>query len=768
MLRVPKFASLFEVVRIEPLSDSQQREIVEQEAGQLDLAVEPAARERLFQLCTTFSAFNHSPGPALDLLQKICDYRDQKLAIGEAADITPLFVEKVFAIHSGLPLFVVSQTESKSAAEIRDWFRERIIGQEAAIDAVVEMIAFYKARLHDKSKPIGTFLLVGPTGVGKTELARSLAEFFFGSERRMLRFDMSEFADYNSFEMLIGSQQTWPERPARLVDPVRLQPFQVLLFDELEKAHRNVQDLFLQLLDEGRLTTPRGETVNFRNTIIVATSNVGAIEGMTAPIGFGEQTQTYDRDKAQRAIELHFRPEFINRFQHVVLFHPLTREQAARIARIDLQSVLKREGIAGQNLIVDVHDDVIEHVLTVGFNPHYGGRGIKREIRRQVILPIATVLMERTLEPGTLIELGLHDGRIRVRVVDTPESRLSAVEKAPIRARTGERLSREGINERIAAARTGCERLAAEVGLTRLRDEMEEIDAQRKNYTFWHDPDEAARLLAQQTHRLETVSRIERLQDWTREIADAFEPRATRSNLSHLVESLVRFEAALAVARRELVSMGPDGYWDALVEIAPIGASSDARDFVFELYRDWAAYRRLEITMLLEPMRVDEPISIALRGHFAYGYLTREAGHHRLRRVRENSSVARVRIAPLSQRAEAVRFGEQRALKGTGQLGGKIRSRVAILGTRLVLQNARTLSENRELARDIAPSWPCEQNEMPPTVRRYDLSPFMVRDFGTSSDFTRKDILGTARFHELLCARIDGCAAGEKNDAAAN
>src|SRR5262249_19789379 len=204
------------------------------------------------------------------------------------------------------------------------------------------------------------------------------------------------FADYNSFEMLIGSQQGWPERPARLIDPVRLQPFQVLLFDELEKAHRNVQDLFLQLLDEGRLTTPRGETANFRNTIIVATSNVGSIEGMTVPIGFAEQTETYDRDKAQRAIELHFRPEFINRFHHVVLFHPLTREQAARIARLDLQSVLKREGIAGQNLIVDVHDDVIEHVLAVGFNPRYGGRGIKREIRRQVILPLATVLLERT------------------------------------------------------------------------------------------------------------------------------------------------------------------------------------------------------------------------------------------------------------------------------------------------------------------------------------------------------------------------------------
>src|SRR5262249_27947682 len=368
-----------------------------------------------------------------------------------------------------------------------------------------------------------------------------------------------------------------------------------LLFDELEKAHRNVQDLFLQLLDEGRLTTPRGETVNFRNTIIVATSNVGAFEGMTTPIGFGEQTESYDRDKAQRAIEQSFRPEFINRFQHVVLFHPLTREQAARIARIDLQSVLKREGIAGQNLIVDVHDDVIEHVLAVGFNPRYGGRGIKREIRRQVILPIATVLMERTLEPGTLIEVGLDDARVRVRVADTPESARSAADKAPIRARTGERLPREAIKGRIAAAQAACEALATEAGLERVRAASEAVDSSRKDYTFWHDPDEAARVLAQQTHRLETVARIERLQDWLRELAGAFAPRATRTDLTHLVDSLVRLEAALAVARRELVSMGPDGYWDALVEIAPGGGVGGPPPFVVRASRQRGEIRRARL-----------------------------------------------------------------------------------------------------------------------------------------------------------------------------
>jgi ATP-dependent Clp protease ATP-binding subunit ClpC len=760
MHRLAKFVSLFEVVRIEPLSAQEMRAIVQQEAADIGLAIGTEAQERLFELCQTFHAANAGPGTALDLLHKLRDYRDQKLAVGEATDITPLFVEKVFAIHSGLPLFVVSKSESKSASQIRDWFRERIVGQENAIEAVVEMIAFYKARLHDTGKPVGSFLFVGPTGVGKTELARTLAEFFFGSDRRLLRFDMSEFSDFHSFEMLVGTQVA-PERPARLIDPVRVQPFQVLLFDELEKAHRNIQDLFLQLLDEGRLTTPRGETVSFRNTIIIATSNVGAFEGMTTGIGFGDKGERYDADKALAAVEAHFRPEFLNRFQHVVLFHPLTREQAARIARADLQATLKREGITGRNLIVDVHDELIDHVLAVGFNPRYGGRGIKREIRRQVILPIATLLMERTLEPGSLIDVGLHEGRVRARVADPPDSRRAKAEKAPVRTRSGDRLTREAARQRAHAARAACEALGCAAEIDRLRDEVEEIDRTRRDHGFWSDLSEAAGTLAQQTRALEAVTRIERLQETAQELVATFDTALTRAQLAHFSDRLVELEAAIAVARREIVTMGADGHADALVEIAPVGTQPHARDFLFKLYRDWARERGLEVVMLREPMTAAEPVALALHGAFAHGYLKGEAGLHRLRKD-EKSAVARVAVAPWSNRAGAVEFGEQRALKAVGQLGGKIRSRVSVPAARLVLQNSRTLDENRELARDVAPNWPREQPPTPPRVRLYDVSQFLVRDYLTKADFTRKDILSPKSFHELLCARLDRAAqAGE-------
>jgi MoxR-like ATPase len=751
MQRVPKFASLFELIRIEALSDSQVRTIVDTEAAHCELTLEEGGRERLVQLCDTFSSDRAGPGPLLDLLYKVRDYRDQKLAVGEVARITPEFVEKVFAIHSGLPLFVVSSTQNKSAGEIRDWFRERIVGQKDAIEAVVEMIAFYKARLHDTRKPIGAFLFVGPTGVGKTELARALAEFFFGSERRMLRFDMSEFADYSSFEMLVGSPRSPRERGGRLTDPVRVQPFQVLLFDELEKAHRNIQDLFLQLLDEGRLTTPEGETVSFRSTIIVATSNVGAFEGMTSTIGFSGSTATYDADRAMRAIEAHFRPEFLNRFQQVVLFHPLTHEQAARIARTELQSVFEREGISGQNLMVDVHDDVFDHVLATGFNARYGARAIKREIKRQIILPLATLLMERSLPAGTLIEIGVQDARVRVQVKDTPEARQSREE---LRIRSDERLTRKELSDRIAAVRTASESLASATDVAALRAMVEKVDTDRKDYTFWQDTDEAARILARQTRWLETITRVERLKDWLDELAGGFESPATRSSLERLAANLLRLELAMANAMRELVSMGPDGYWDALMEIAPIGGRQDARDFVFDLYRQWAKERRLEIVMLHEPMASSDVIAVAFKGHFAHGYLKGETGHHRLRRERQ-SSAARVMVAPWSDAASPVALGEQRPLKAVGQLAGKIRSRIAVVGTNLVLQNSRTLAENRELALDVGPSWPRTRMPTIPTVRRYDLAPFLVRDYLTKSDFRRSDILGPKMFDELLCARVD-------------
>ena len=215
---LPGFAAPFDVIEVPSMSTEQIASLVRAEAQRTSLELDAAGAARLLELCNHFLPASTGPGPALLLVQQIRHYLNEKRAIGEEEPVTPAFVEKVFAVYTGLPRFVVSRHDVRPVSEIRDSFRSRIIGQRDAIEAVVQMITLFKAGLHDDHRPIGTFLFVGPTGVGKTELARALATYLFGSEKRLLRFDLSEFKDYHSFQMLIGDPAR-RERPARLIDP---------------------------------------------------------------------------------------------------------------------------------------------------------------------------------------------------------------------------------------------------------------------------------------------------------------------------------------------------------------------------------------------------------------------------------------------------------------------------------------------------------------------------------------------------------------------
>ena len=359
MLRTPGLGSLFDLCEIEPITAEQVDTVVERAGVRLGLALDVPTRSVLVRLTERFLPARPQPGPALHLLEQIRDYQMQKQGIGEPEPLTADFVEKVFSIYSGLPRFVISRSTTQSAADLRVWLQERIVGQRAAIDAVVETIALFKAGLHDPKRPLGAFLFVGPTGVGKTELARCVAKLLFGSEQRMLRLDLSEFKDPSSIDVLCGSP-TNPDQPAKLLDPVRQQPFQVILLDEIEKAHSNVWDLLLPLLDEGHLGPPGGVPVSFRNTIVIATTNAGAQEAATmrAVVGFGGSEEPSIReDRARKLLEREFRPEFLNRFQHIAFFHPLSRVELRQVARAELKGILQREGITARKLIVDVADE---------------------------------------------------------------------------------------------------------------------------------------------------------------------------------------------------------------------------------------------------------------------------------------------------------------------------------------------------------------------------------------------------------------------------
>ena len=756
--RVPGFASLFEPVPIAPLPDEEVDSILDETAARSDIVLDPESRRTLIRLTRQFSPARPQPGPSLELLSHVRDYRDQKRAVDEPAVVTPSFIERVFSIYSGLPLFVVSPRQTRPARDIRAWFHDRIVGQREAIGAVIESIAIFKSGLRDPSKPIGTFFFVGPTGVGKTEVARALATYLFGSPSRLLRFDLSEFKDYHAFEMLVGNPRE-PERPAKLLDPVRAQPFQVVLLDELEKAHENVWDLLLPLLDEGRLTPPAGAPVDFRNTIVIATSNVGAA-GAERSVGFGaEVDDTMRRARIREALEAEFRPELLNRFQHVVVFHPLSRDDVHAIARQELRAVVRRDGIVQRNLVVELDDAAIELVVDRGYDARYGARALKRELQRQVVLPLAMTLMERELEPGHLLRVTVRDDRVAVRVVDTADSRQARREREPVAVPGEGRRGRDELAEHLEAARERLEALSATVDEAALRTERSRLLELRADPNFWTDAEAAARDLRDLDRLTVVLDRLDRLRGRTDSAVEALREADTRRRLGHVAGQLGELERHVESAWREMVRMGREGEWDALVEIRPVGAEgARAVQLLVETYTRWIQSRRMTVEWLYEPAvdEIDAPAMLAVKGHFPYGFLRLEAGVHRFREG-ETHGAARVRVVPWTDAVGEVRFADHRALKIGGAFGGRVRSRLACEGG-LVLQNGKTLAENRELAAEVAPAWyaaPSLGESEDAVVRRYELDPLRIRDVLTGQTTGRTDALAGAPFHALLCARID-------------
>lgn len=752
MERQPGFVPLFHKLTVPPLDETQVEGCLDHAARRQDEKLTPSTRESLVKLTSRFLPSRPQPGPALKLLKQVHDYRLEKEGIGEPAALNAELVERVFSVYSGLPLFIVSRSVTRPASEIRGWFEERIVGQREAIEAVVETIALFKAGLHDPSKPLGTFLFVGPTGVGKTEVARALATYLFGSAHRLLRFDLSEFKDYHSFETLIGNPKS-PDRPATLVDPVRAQPFQVVLFDELEKAHSNVWDLLLGLLDEGRLTPPDGTTVDFRNCIVICTSNVGALDNNKS-LGFGKQPDDAGRRRAVlRALESHFRPEFLNRFQHVTVFHQLDAAQVKKVARHEIRRILAREGIAGRNLVVEVNDEALDLVIERGYDIRYGARALKREIQRQLVLPLAMTLMERAVEPGAILQLRAKDGHIRVRVVETERSRETKREKQPVVV-AGQKLTKKGVRERTEAIQARIEELATRVGEGRLVQERSELGEARTTPDFWNKPERAAVVLRDLDRCRHVLDRLERLRGSAEAIQEALAGSSRRAVVEAAGRDLQRIEDRVERAWRELLVLGWDGYWDALVEIAPVGSNGHvARDLLVKTYTDWCANHR-SVQWLRRPLRKDEPAMVAIKGTYAAGLLAREAGLHRVRDGGDRS-VARVRVAPWTDAPGDVEFGDHKALKGRADVyGAKVRSRLETKGG-LVLQSELNLSENRELAREVAPSWAAAPPPSDDVVRRYDLDPWQVRDLALGETTRRKDALAPGTFHALLLRRID-------------
>ncbi|HKR87953.1 MAG TPA: AAA family ATPase, partial [Phenylobacterium sp.] len=314
--------------------------------------------------------------------------------------------EQIAAVVSrwtGVPVEKMLEGEREKLLQMETALRERVVGQEEALVAVSDAVRRARAGLKDPSRPIGSFLFLGPTGVGKTELTKALAEFLFDDESAVTRLDMSEYMEKHSVSRMIGAPPGYVgyDEGGALTESVRRRPYQVVLFDEVEKAHPDVFNVLLQVLDDGRLTDGQGRTVDFRNTLIIMTSNLGS--EYLANLADGDDVETA-RPLVMDVVRKHFRPEFLNRIDEIILFKRLGRSEMGNIVRIQLKRVEKL--LADRRMTLSL-DDAAQHWLAErGYDPVYGARPLKRVIQKELVDPIARKLLAGDLEDGQVIEVG--------------------------------------------------------------------------------------------------------------------------------------------------------------------------------------------------------------------------------------------------------------------------------------------------------------------------------------------------------------------------
>ncbi len=299
--------------------------------------------------------------------------------------------------------------EREKLMKMEERLGHRVIGQDEAVRAVSDAVRRNRAGLGDPNRPIGSFMFLGPTGVGKTELCKALAEFLFDDENAMVRIDMSEFMEQHSVARLIGAPPGYVgyEEGGRLTEAVRRKPYSVILFDEVEKAHRDVFNVLLQVLDDGRLTDGQGRTVDFKNSVIVMTSNIGSSEIQKLN---GQEAQEWEVEAAvKEMLKQYFRPEFLNRIDEIIVFHPLTREQTTRIVDVQLQHLSKR--LASRNLKMSVSEEAKKLLSEEGYDPTYGARPLKRVIQQRIENPVASRILKGEYAEGDTIRIDVEPHR---------------------------------------------------------------------------------------------------------------------------------------------------------------------------------------------------------------------------------------------------------------------------------------------------------------------------------------------------------------------
>ena len=345
---------------------------------------------------------------------KACQNKEQVENKFLKEEITGSDIAEVVSKWTGIPVTKLVESEKQKLLNMEEILHKRLVGQEEAVDTVSDAIRRARSGLKDPKRPIGTFLFLGPTGVGKTELAKSLAEFMFNDEDALIRIDMSEYMEKHNVSRLVGAPPGYVgyEEGGQLTEAVRRKPYSVVLFDEIEKAHPDVFNIMLQIFDDGRLTDSKGRTIDFKNTLIIMTSNIGSdvilentLNAMLSPEQFNDT-----KDKVLEVLRGHFKPEFLNRIDETIFFKALSLQQLSRI--VDIQMNYLRNLLKEQELEFTITDDAKEFLATQGFNPVYGARPLKRVIRQMVENPLSKAILGQNFAKGDVIKIDLDNDKL--------------------------------------------------------------------------------------------------------------------------------------------------------------------------------------------------------------------------------------------------------------------------------------------------------------------------------------------------------------------
>jgi ATP-dependent Clp protease ATP-binding subunit ClpB len=324
--------------------------------------------------------------------------------------VTDEDIAEVVSKWTGIPVSRLQEGEREKLVKLEQHLHERVVDQERAIKAVSNAVRRARAGLQDPNRPLGSFIFLGPTGVGKTELSRALAEFLFDDEHAMIRIDMSEYMEKHTVARLVGAPPGYVgyEEGGQLSEAVRRRPYSVVLFDEIEKAHQDVFNVLLQVLDDGRITDGQGRTVDFKNTVIIMTSNIGSQYILEE-----EQTREAREHLVMDALRAHFRPEFLNRVDEIIIFDRLSEGDLKKIVEIQLRHLTKRLG--QQKITLDLSDRAKQLLAREGYDPVYGARPLRRVIQKEILDPLSIEILEGKVRGGQTVKIDARDGHLEFR-----------------------------------------------------------------------------------------------------------------------------------------------------------------------------------------------------------------------------------------------------------------------------------------------------------------------------------------------------------------